>query len=208
MRIPHDAPLLVSLPSSNLCLAFVNTLGWRGRPKPSESLNNYNDLLNWLRTSAGMGEALPKGREREPNNRPAPLTEAVATREALFAIFKAVAAGSPLPDTDLARVQRALAAAPERRRIVPAKGGFAWKVGKAQSSMPYLLAPVLWSAADLLVSDARHRVRLCANPECLWLFLDASRNATRLWCDMAACGNRAKARRHYLRSKEADPVSS
>jgi predicted RNA-binding Zn ribbon-like protein len=37
----------------------------------------------------------------------------------------------------------------------------------------------------------------------VWLFIDASKNATRRWCDMASCGNRAKARRHYLKLKDA-----
>jgi predicted RNA-binding Zn ribbon-like protein len=36
----------------------------------------------------------------------------------------------------------------------------------------------------------------------MWLFVDESKNGTRRWCDMTACGNRAKARRHYLRSRD------
>jgi len=48
------------------------------------------------------------------------------------------------------------------------------------------------------------RVRRCANPECGWLFLDDSRAGKRRWCSMSACGNRAKARRHYHKSKEED----
>jgi len=208
--MPDDAPALISLPATDLCLGFVNTLGWRGRPHPSETLNDINDLKAWLRKSAGMAEALPSASRWnvKPKERAAVLAEALAGREALFGLFQAIAAGSPAPKHHFARLQRTLAATPERRRIIPAAGGFAWQIGKMQFSMPCLLAPVLWSAADLLVSEARNRVRLCANRECLWLFLDASRNATRVWCDMAACGNRAKARRHYLRSKEAGPLSS
>jgi predicted RNA-binding Zn ribbon-like protein len=34
------------------------------------------------------------------------------------------------------------------------------------------------------------------------LFLDSTRNASRRWCDMAACGNRTKAKRFYARKKE------
>jgi predicted RNA-binding Zn ribbon-like protein len=52
-----------------------------------------------------------------------------------------------------------------------------------------------------MASDRRRRVRLCANAQCLWLFLDQSKGGTRRWCDMAACGNRAKARRHYQRMR-------
>ncbi|WP_433023369.1 CGNR zinc finger domain-containing protein [Kribbella sp. CA-294648] len=35
-------------------------------------------------------------------------------------------------------------------------------------------------------------------------FYDSSRKANRRWCSMAGCGNRAKAARHYARSKDAD----
>jgi predicted RNA-binding Zn ribbon-like protein len=45
------------------------------------------------------------------------------------------------------------------------------------------------------------RVRHCANERCLWLFLDDSKSGTRRWCSMSACGNRAKAHRHYARQK-------
>jgi len=64
------------------------------------------------------------------------------------------------------------------------------------------LTPILWSAADLLVSRRLERVRQCANSQCLWLFLDDSKSGNRRWCSMSACGNRAKAHRHYLRHKD------
>lgn len=64
-----------------------------------------------------------------------------------------------------------------------------------------LLTPMLWSAADLLTGTLLGRVRECANDKCLWLFLDESKNGTRRWCSMKACGNRAKAHRHYTRLK-------
>src|ERR1700735_2051557 len=38
---------------------------------------------------------------------------------------------------------------------------------------------------------------------CGWLFIDDSKNASRRWCSMQSCGNRAKALRHYLRSKNS-----
>jgi hypothetical protein len=43
--------------------------------------------------------------------------------------------------------------------------------------------------------------RVGASPSCRWLFLDRSRNRSRRWCDMSACGNRAKARRHSRRQR-------
>jgi predicted RNA-binding Zn ribbon-like protein len=61
---------------------------------------------------------------------------------------------------------------------------------------------VVWNAADLLTSDRREWVRSCRGRECGWMFLDLSRNATRRWCSMERCGDRAKARWHYQKHKK------
>lgn len=58
------------------------------------------------------------------------------------------------------------------------------------------------SALSLLAPERLARIRICGN--CGWLFLDASRNASRIWCDMAVCGNRQKAKRHYRRLRATD----
>jgi predicted RNA-binding Zn ribbon-like protein len=117
-------------------------------------------------------------------------------------VFGTVASGSQVADADLAGLNRALAEAPPRAALARLAGGYVWRIDETSPSASALLAPVLWSAADLLVQAPHRRIRQCANPQCLWLFLDASKNGTRRWCDMAACGNRAKARRHYLRSRQ------
>jgi predicted RNA-binding Zn ribbon-like protein len=66
---------------------------------------------------------------------------------------------------------------------------------------------IAWLAADdylrLLERDPA-RIRACAHPDCVLHFYDISRKANRRWCSMAGCGNRAKAARHYARSKSGD----
>ncbi|WP_156725085.1 CGNR zinc finger domain-containing protein [Streptomyces apocyni] len=60
-----------------------------------------------------------------------------------------------------------------------------------------------WTAARNyleLLSAAPDRIRKCAHDACVLHFFDTSRNGTRRWCSMAACGNRAKASRHYART--------
>ncbi|MFF5424685.1 MULTISPECIES: CGNR zinc finger domain-containing protein [unclassified Streptomyces] len=63
-----------------------------------------------------------------------------------------------------------------------------------------------WIAArdylDLL-RTAPDRIRACAHEACVLHFFDTSRNGTRRWCSMATCGNRAKASRHYARTKDS-----
>jgi predicted RNA-binding Zn ribbon-like protein len=68
-----------------------------------------------------------------------------------------------------------------------------------------LLIPVIESAADALVNGELERVRRCADPRCSRVFFDGSRNGKRRWCEMATCGNRAKAARH--RRKVASGVA-
>jgi predicted RNA-binding Zn ribbon-like protein len=65
--------------------------------------------------------------------------------------------------------------------------------------------PAAIAALDLLdlLRDRPDRIRPCAHPDCILWFLDTSRNGTRRWCSMAACGNRAKAQRHYSRVRDA-----
>jgi predicted RNA-binding Zn ribbon-like protein len=59
--------------------------------------------------------------------------------------------------------------------------------------------------AEPLVSELTggrpERIRVCASDTCEWIFYDGSRTGRRRWCDMATCGNRAKAARHRARTK-------
>lgn len=58
------------------------------------------------------------------------------------------------------------------------------------------------SALRLVCEPDPQRMKICGH--CGWLFLDRSKNRSRSWCDMAVCGNRVKASRHYKRKKTED----
>jgi predicted RNA-binding Zn ribbon-like protein len=60
-------------------------------------------------------------------------------------------------------------------------------------------AAIAVDAIELITSEAS--VRVCAADDCGLRFLDASPKRNRQWCSMSRCGNRAKARAHYARSK-------
>jgi predicted RNA-binding Zn ribbon-like protein len=63
--------------------------------------------------------------------------------------------------------------------------------------------PIALSAAELLISEERERIGQCADDrDCGWLFLDNSKNRSRRWCYINDCGNRAKQRRHYERTRK------
>lgn len=60
-----------------------------------------------------------------------------------------------------------------------------------------------YSALRLLPKSEVKRIRICGN--CGWLFIDRSKNSSRIWCDMSVCGNRVKAARHYNIKRERVP---
>jgi predicted RNA-binding Zn ribbon-like protein len=191
--------------SDDLCLTFANTRYWRGRSEPTETLLRAEDLLQWLVANAGFDTATAARLQARtvPRDPVKWLNQAIELREILFRVFAQVAGTNAPAREDLDRLNRMLRATPPRNLLAESPRGMAWRIRTPSIELSDLLAPVLWSAADLLVRDVAQTVRQCANPECMWLFIDRSKGATRRWCDMGACGNRAKASRHYQRKKLA-----
>ncbi len=187
-----------------LCLDFANTLEHRlggGR----ESLRSYSDLLAFGVQTGSLAAADAEGLARRARRRPGPaagaLDRAIAAREDLYRIFSALAAGARPAPAELRGLNRALPAALARLRLVADGERIGWTWSGPADAFDRPLWPVLRSAAELLTSDDRERVRECDSRTCSWLFLDCSRNRSRRWCDMKTCGNRAKARRHYRRRR-------
>jgi predicted RNA-binding Zn ribbon-like protein len=188
--------------AGKLCLAFADTA--RAEDK-EEELNGIGDLLQWA-TKMGVLSSAESGRlaKHYAGNRrqaAADLAMAVAVRDLLRSILTGIANGRPLRDRDIAELNSALAQTPALLRVSHA-GAVGTQWDSAAEGLPKVLFQVLVDAANLLASDRRERIRECSSAECTMLFIDASRNGSRRWCDMNVCGNRMKARRHYARSRK------
>src|SRR5947207_2463044 len=87
MRTGRDAALIPA-PQDDLCLAFANTLSWRGSPAPSESLGGIDDLLGWLANTAKIPpqtiEAVGKRLRRQSSEAAKLFSEAIELREAIY----------------------------------------------------------------------------------------------------------------------------
>ena len=193
------------LSGGRLCLDLANTLNDRPADPPRELLNSYGDLVNWGRQAGILTEseaARPVQFETcHAAEAASVLNRAIALREVIYRTFSAVASGRSPEEADLADLNAALAEALSLSRIVPKRGRFVWDSAGDQDSPDRMLCAVARSAGDLLTSEELDRVRICDGHDCLWLFMDTSRNRSRRWCDMKSCGNRAKARQHYQRKK-------
>jgi len=192
---------------TDLCVDYANTRYWRGTAPVTEELRGLPDVLAWHAAQkavpADAVAALKAWWDERPRQADGVFAEALALREALYRIFSATALGATPAAVDLEALNQALARTPPRTQLRHTDAGYAWQVAKLRPVVSDLLAPVLWSAADLLTNTRLARVRRCANDKCLYLFVDDSRNGTRRWCSMSMCGNRAKAHRHYAKSKQS-----
>jgi predicted RNA-binding Zn ribbon-like protein len=201
MSSPPDTPTeIVSALSEGLCLDFANTRYWRGRHEPAERLHGWTDVLAWCVAAGILPARLDQAEKNRKNSQL--FDEAMALRETVYALCASLAADKAPRESEIVALDAALAAAPPRRELkrLAAGKGFGWVRPQGTRAVD-LLAPVLWSAGDLVAGPHLDRLRRCANDECLWLFLDDSKSGNRRWCAMSACGNRAKARRFYERQK-------
>jgi predicted RNA-binding Zn ribbon-like protein len=130
------------------------------------------------------------------------LDQALGLRDAVYEVFRAIAAGTSPAESVVDTLNQALERALTHLRVTQGPRGFAlgWLIdGPALDRM---LWPIARTAAELLSEGPLERVHQCPGPACGWLFLDASKNGKRRWCDMRVCGSRDKARR-YHRNKRA-----
>lgn len=201
--------LTIELLGGHPVLDFINTLDWRDREAqaggPVELLVSYDALLAWTRrlnlVGAEEAEALAAEAIRDAAAANAVLEQAKVLREAVFRLLAAAKTGQDPADDDLTCVNSLLAAAPATLQVSPKNGGYSWVRRQAAAGLQVPVIRLAHLAAELLTSDHLDRIHRCAGPGCGWLFLDTSPNRRRRWCSMEACGNRAKARRHYQRVK-------
>jgi predicted RNA-binding Zn ribbon-like protein len=188
-------------------LDLANTLGGRGRDVPRDDLRSYAHLVTWGLQAGLIGdaeaEALLRTSTRRPDEAAAVFERAVALREAIYRVMFGAAADEPPRPADLATINAELADGLAHARVVRTGDGFVWGWESGSPQLDRILWPVARDAAELLTSDLLDRVRVCGDRYCGWVFMDTSKNRSRQWCDMKVCGNRAKARRHYERTRAA-----
>ena len=193
------------LTAGNLSLDFTNTVDNRGAENEVDLLANYPDLLVWGLTAKIITQAdadhLFGLAEINPTQARAALRRALQVREAIYAIFSAIAERRVVPGASLALLNAAVQHANQHARIIHANRAFVWEWITPESNLISILWPIARDAAELLTAGPLELVRECAAESCGWLFLDTTKNHRRRWCDMKTCGNRNKARRYYQRAQ-------
>ncbi len=178
-------------------LDFTNTVNSRGACYGPDTLQTYNDLLDWGVRLGVLEGAEAEGLRNLPRTQSeASLNRAKALREALYRIFAApLSAGS----ADLDLIQGETRSAQGTRELVHEANAYSWRWRTGDPDA--VTHRIAYEAADLLTSPKLSRVHVCPGENCAWLFLDSSRSGRRVWCSEETCGTRNRVRR--WRAKEA-----
>jgi predicted RNA-binding Zn ribbon-like protein len=175
-----------------LALDTANTVVMRGDAAGFDRFADVAEIARFAEAASAFRAAELGGR-RLAAPQPERIAPAVLEiREATDRLFRnAVVAGGIATD-DMPPFLRACASV---------LSGGTDRIGAAGTPFGDPATPIAFEVAlavsALSLLGELSRLRIC--PNCRWLFLDRSRNASRVWCDMAVCGNRRKARRHYRR---------
>ena len=132
---------------------------------------------------------LDAGDQGDPNL----LTELAHLRSFLRNVLETYASGRPLTRAIRQRLE-------EEMNRAPLKLNVSMQHRRSGRRRDAALAEIATSAARLIAE--RRTVKVCANPDCSWMFVDESRPGTRRWCNTGVCGSLINVRRYRLAHRD------
>lgn len=185
-------------------LDFANTITSWGK-EPRDWIDTYSRLVDWA-VMGGLidtdrAAALRKVAANDQQQAEKALARAKDLRLTLHSLFSALAENrSPHRDI-LLKVETFWRQALARHTITCVDGRLAVVSASRTADLDEISDRLARHAVDLAGTFPARRLRQCAGDRCGWLFVDHSKAGRRRWCDMATCGNNAKARRHQARQR-------
>jgi predicted RNA-binding Zn ribbon-like protein len=174
---------------------LVNTEAGDSNGDPLELVPDWLALVDWARTAGLINDELARQcRVAGAGQGRGGLAWFRRLRSALRAVLEC----GDEPD-GVAALGTAVAEVPVRLTYRPADADRALDAAGPLDRLRLALATAALDATRL----DRSRVRRCGSPRCVLLYYDTTKNRSRRWCDMAVCGNRAKASAHYHRTKRS-----
>lgn len=189
----------VVLPDEPLPVRLMNTI-WADRHGGHDVLSTTANLSAWL------AAVTPDAPAPDPN--PDDLVRFRTLRDALRRLAATLtddsrpAAASATTDVDqaVADVNDAAQHAPTWPQLAHHQGDLIQTTEGLATPAKRTLSLIAQDAIKLLTGDVRVRLRACYAPGCVLYFVKS--HPRREWCS-TACGNRARAARHYQRHRTA-----
>ena len=187
--------------AERLWLDFVNS---DAAPHGTDALHDFERFVRWLAGAqlldAERASTMRRRAQQQPSGALAVLGDARRVRAVLRALAERGVTSPDVRADVLGEINRVLGRSAGTRRLeLQEDGSFVRSFVAVGDAFAGLLIPIVESAADALILAELSRVRRCADPRCRRVFQDETKNGRRRWCDMATCGNRAKAARHRMK---------
>ena len=187
--------------AERLWLDFVNS---DAAPHGADALHDFERFVRWLAGAqlldAERASTMRRRAQQQPSGALAVLGDARRVRAVLRALAERGVTSPDVRTDVLGEINRVLGRSAGTRRLeLQGDGSFVRSFVAVGDAFAGLLIPIVESAADALILAELARVRRCADPRCRRVFQDETKNGRRRWCDMATCGNRAKAARHRMK---------
>jgi predicted RNA-binding Zn ribbon-like protein len=191
------------LVGNHLSLDFVNTkIVENGVPK--DLLEGLADVAAWavavklldLSKAKKLANLWQEAESRDE------FEEVLRFRKVLHSLVEAIARSESVTTTTLHTINAQLRKLNGYAEVLPSNEGFAKRFFLDIRAPSHLLAPVAEAAADLLCYGNPAYVKKCENPDCVLYFYDGTKNHSRRWCSMKACGNRTKVAAFYQRRRQ------
>src|SRR5207237_10069702 len=169
-----------------------------------DALRDCETLMAWLEAAtlvdAERGLGMRRRAREQPSGAAAALVDARRVRGALRVLAErgsGTTAAEQVRGDALGEINRVLGRSAGTRRVERRHDGtYARTFVPVGGAFAGLMIPIVESAADPPLLGELPRVRRRADMRRVRLALDGTKNGRRRWCDMATCGNRAKAARH------------
>ncbi|MCD9025492.1 CGNR zinc finger domain-containing protein [Cohnella silvisoli] len=172
---------------------FLNSVhhDWRGDGAVEDRLDDPDWLRKWLKQQQ-FDLGLPNSNE---------LSNLKQLRELMHRIVMVlVSAVSPSAE-DIQALNKVLADGPVIRQIATTDVHYRVTLSPTGHQWPNVMAEIAASFAQMLADGEPSRIRICDNPNCLWVYYDDTRNRSKRYCDDKMCGNLMKVRRFRARKK-------
>jgi predicted RNA-binding Zn ribbon-like protein len=189
-----------------LWLDFINTLIARDG-QPVDFLSRFDDLIGWLGQTRVLDAEQSKAIIRnwsEDREAEKVLERAREFRAGLRHMAEKIVKGKAVPQTAVDQINELLQYQAGHGALRRVKGGFEKQFQSEFREPIHLLWPVAESACDLLAYGDLSLIKKCENVACVLFFYDTTKNHSRRWCRMSACGNRMKVAAHYRRLRTSD----
>jgi predicted RNA-binding Zn ribbon-like protein len=190
------------LPNEPAPVRMMNTI-WADRAGVRDDLRTTRDLADWLvAISAADG---PVRVTRDDVARARRLRDALRRIAALCTDDTRVAAASAVEDVDvaIAEVNSLVAAYPPTPRLALVDGQLIGDTATVGPPVTRALTAIAGEAVELFTGVDSPQLRACQAPSCVLYF--TQNHPRREWCS-TACGNRARAARHYRRHRRGAPA--